>query len=53
MATYKTDDGVKVKAVQLEADGKDAAAGNWEITFPDGEVRYMHDALFNDNFKKV
>lgn len=53
MATFKTADDVTVKAVKLEADNESAAAGNWEVIFPDGEVRYVHDTLFADNFKKA
>lgn len=47
MAKYTTADDVEVKAQKR----KDSDV--WDIEFPGGEVREMHDSQFADNFKEV
>jgi hypothetical protein len=60
---YLTLDGVKVTAElnlvnQILTLLKNGITGTvvhriWYIRFPNGEVREMHDSIFNDNFKEV
>jgi hypothetical protein len=49
---HKSADGVKVKVKQGDED-PETGDSIYEITYPDGEVRYAHSRTFKDNFKEA
>lgn len=55
MAKYKTADGEKVdvKEVVGEPNEFGETVSIFEVTYPGGETREVHESVFSDNFKKV